>query len=124
VETHLREHTDVDFNLCVVEPTGSRDYHDRHVFTNYGLFKSGRSFEKYFAGNGDVATDTTLDVQPLTDPDVLAAARQKLSEVGKVIENSDEKYDDRKGTVVRAWHGDKRNRLFGTAINDSLGASE
>jgi len=31
---------------------------------------------------------------------------------------------NRKGTFVRAWHGDKRNRLFGTAINDSLGASE
>ena len=35
------------FNLCVVKKL-NKDYHDRHIFTDYQVFESGNSFSMYF----------------------------------------------------------------------------
>lgn len=71
-------------SVCVARP--GETYHDRHIFTDYGLFISGNSFN-YFNESGRVRekAETILAFLPLVEPEILAIANDKLDELQKGI---------------------------------------
>lgn len=53
-------------NLSIIHLTDKKHYHERHIFTNSFVLKSGNSFS-YFGKDGKpiLPSDTTLDIDPL-----------------------------------------------------------
>ena len=95
LEEGLRErlHKDppgVVFQLSLVA-TSLKDYHDRHIFTNYAFLTSGDSFD-YFEYEGDevaaVRKNTVLQVHPKLKKETLTLAAQKLAALHAIVERA------------------------------------
>jgi len=86
---HKRE-PGVAFELSLVA-TNLKDYHDRHIFTNYSLLTSGDSFD-YFEYEGHRATairkNTVLQVHPKLKKETLTLAAQKLASLHAIVERA------------------------------------
>jgi hypothetical protein len=101
-----RDRPELDFNLSLVVPHTGRPPHDRHIFTSYGFFKSGNSFN-YFDETGAPVLDTTLDFNPIFPPKSYGVALDKLRRVKELVEST-----PRELGVHKYVAGSKENRLF------------
>ena len=80
------QHRELTFSLSLIIARGLKDYHDRHVFMNYGFMKSGQSFN-YFK-KGKLELRTTIDFEPVVDSGRLQTAINKLQELARMVESS------------------------------------
>jgi hypothetical protein len=94
------------FNLCLVKIT-SQENHDRHIFTNCYVFRSGNSFS-YFDKNGQVFLNSTtdFDIYPqsaMRNQEIFSADyyHRELKKFANILHNPDYQA-----------HGERINRLL------------
>ena len=106
LEGFIREQRhELKFSISIVIAKGLKDYHDRHVFMNYGFIKSGHSFD-YFA-KGKLERSTTIDFKSAIDTDELQTIIDKLRELARMVESS---------SKIPSWiAGSKENALLRAA---------
>jgi hypothetical protein len=92
------------FDFTLVK-TNMSDFHDRQIYTNYYVVKSGNSFNYFhYNGNSVLRSSTTIDVQPWTGENggffYGETYESTLRELKRIIQNA---------TV---FIGSKKNRLL------------
>jgi hypothetical protein len=88
-ELALRRPT-VRFKLSIVA-TKIKDYHDRHIFTNYAFIKSGHSLDYFKYRDNQVShvlKNTTFDVGLKLCSDVLLTAQKKIRELDTLLKKT------------------------------------
>jgi hypothetical protein len=98
-----------EVNLTIVKATNLSDYHDRHVFVDYGFLISGHSFN-YFK-NQKLSVTTTLTYEPALKRSKLAIMLNRLQELATIVQKTPEKLGLYHNVI-----GNRRNRLLEAAV--------
>ncbi|MBO7585949.1 MAG: hypothetical protein J6T13_02055 [Bacteroidales bacterium] len=100
----IREKTNIEPNVTFVFNSGNNHPHDRMIFTNYMLFRSGDSFN-YFDNNGNLITQgNSLDVNSL--------AKKSNYEFAEYFLNEVQKFCDAAGASEDNVMGDKKSNYI------------
>lgn len=100
-------HLEIQLRLLGLDKDDQNQHKDRFLFTNYGIFFSGDSFD-YFDEDG-LQTDTLVKYLPLKGHE--DAALRRLEKFGK-LNFSPPSGNDTDGSPLDLAEGDLRNRLL------------